>query len=311
MRARRSPRATSSSGTSGIAEIAMTVAQRRTVRTPSSDSASRTERHGPRQREEGGVDVAQQLERQADVGGDDPLEVLEGHVAGGQLGQLAQRAQAGGRDAAVAEQPRLGEVVALEVGEAVTLHAHERAVVLDVGRDQQGALGAGRLEDLGELLVVAVGDRDLDDRAQRHELLDVVAAVVVVRAPACSRSARAAGAGRAGRPGPGRRRSAAPRGPGAPAAGRSRRGSCGRSTPRRGAGRRGARARCRRRPRRAGRTWPWRRGRGRRDRRRRRTAARSRRRCCARPRSDGGRRRLRDAKGLHSHPPMSAAAPNG
>ena len=43
MWARRRPRATSSSGTSGIEEMTMTVAQRRTVRTPSMVSASRTD----------------------------------------------------------------------------------------------------------------------------------------------------------------------------------------------------------------------------------------------------------------------------
>ena len=43
MWARRRPSATSSSGTSGIEEMTMTVAQRRTVRTPSMFSASRTE----------------------------------------------------------------------------------------------------------------------------------------------------------------------------------------------------------------------------------------------------------------------------
>ena len=43
MRARRRPSATSSSGTSGIVEMTMTVAQRPTVRTPSRFSASWTE----------------------------------------------------------------------------------------------------------------------------------------------------------------------------------------------------------------------------------------------------------------------------
>jgi hypothetical protein len=43
MRARRRPWPTSSSGTSGMAEIIITVAQRRTVRTPSMLRASRTE----------------------------------------------------------------------------------------------------------------------------------------------------------------------------------------------------------------------------------------------------------------------------
>ena len=43
MWARRRPRATSSSGTSGIEEMTMTVAQRRTVRTPSRFSASWTD----------------------------------------------------------------------------------------------------------------------------------------------------------------------------------------------------------------------------------------------------------------------------
>ena len=82
----------------------MTVAQRRTVRTPSRRQRLAHRADGARQREEGRVDVAQQLQRQADVGGDDPLEVLEGDVAGGQLGQPAQRAEAGGGDAAVAER---------------------------------------------------------------------------------------------------------------------------------------------------------------------------------------------------------------
>ena len=92
-------------------------------------SAPRAPRTGARQREEGGVDVAQQLQREADVGGDDPLEILERHVAGGQLAEPAQRAEAGGRDAAVAEQARLGEVLALEVGEAEARQALERGVV--------------------------------------------------------------------------------------------------------------------------------------------------------------------------------------
>ena len=43
IRARCSAIATSSCGASGIADIAITVAQRRTVRVPSSVSASRTE----------------------------------------------------------------------------------------------------------------------------------------------------------------------------------------------------------------------------------------------------------------------------
>jgi hypothetical protein len=109
IRARRRASATNSSGTSGIAEIAITVAQRRTVRTPSRLSASRTELTVRGKREEGGVDVAQQLQRQADVGGDDPLEVLEGHVAGGQLRQLAQRPEAGGGDPAVADSRGLAK----------------------------------------------------------------------------------------------------------------------------------------------------------------------------------------------------------
>ena len=58
-----------------------------------------------RQREERRVDVAQQLQRQADVGGDDPLEVLEGGVRGAQLAERAQRGDAAGADAAVARRP--------------------------------------------------------------------------------------------------------------------------------------------------------------------------------------------------------------
>ena len=80
----------------------MTVAQRRTVRTPSMLSASRTEPTVRGSAKKARVDVAQQLQREADVGGDDPLEVLEGDVARGQLGQAAQGAEAGGGDAAVA-----------------------------------------------------------------------------------------------------------------------------------------------------------------------------------------------------------------
>ena len=251
---------------------------------------------GPRQREEGGVDVAQQLEREADVGGDDPLEVLERDVAGGQLAEAAQRAEARRGHAAMAEQARLGEVVALEVREALALQALEAGVVRDAGGDQQRALHPRRLEHGGQLLLGAVGDVDLDDRAQRHERLDVVAPVVVAERQRVAGARERLEQRRAGRPGPGRRRSGARRGRGGPAAGRSRPGSCGRSTPRRGAGRRAARARCRRTPRPAARRCPWRRATGRRGRRRRRTSARSRRRCCARQRSDGGRRRPRDVQ---------------
>ena len=58
----------------------------------------------------------------------------------GQLGQAAQRAEAGGGDAAVLEGARLGEVLALEVGEAELLAALEGGVVADLGGDEQRAL---------------------------------------------------------------------------------------------------------------------------------------------------------------------------
>ena len=78
---RSSASATSWSGASATEDSATTVAQRRTAR-----DAEQRERlaHGvdlARQREEGRVDVAQQRDREADVGADDPLEVLEGGLA--------------------------------------------------------------------------------------------------------------------------------------------------------------------------------------------------------------------------------------
>ena len=90
-----------------------------------------------------------------------------------ELGQPAQRAEAGGGDAAVLEGAGLGEVLALEVGEAEGLAALEGGVVADLGRDEQRALHLGDAQDAGEVFDGELGDVDADDRAERHELLDV------------------------------------------------------------------------------------------------------------------------------------------
>ena len=109
MRARRSASATSWSGASGTE-------RERDDRRPAPDGARAEQRqrlaHGvdlAREREEGRVDVAQQRDREADVGADDALEVLEGGL---RRGQLRERLQRGDRALAAPSPPlaaRAGE----------------------------------------------------------------------------------------------------------------------------------------------------------------------------------------------------------
>ena len=170
MRARRSASATSWSGTSG------TDAER-DDRGPAADGAraEQGERlaHGvdlARQREERRVDVAQQRDREPDVGADDALEVLERRLARGQLRERLQRGDRALADAVAALAARAGEELALEVREAEHPAARELVRGGDAGGDQHEP-ALGRLGDQRAQLVVA--------RAR-------------ARGPSRSRSARAA-----------------------------------------------------------------------------------------------------------------------
>jgi len=73
--------------------------------------------------------------------------------------------------------------------EALALQPGERRVVAHAGSHEQRALNTRRLERHGQLVVRPPRHVDLHDRAQRHQLLDVVPAVVVVQGQ------RVAGAG--------------------------------------------------------------------------------------------------------------------
>ena len=193
---------------------------------------------------------------------------------------------------------RLGEVLALEVGEAGGLAALEGGVVADLGRDEQGALHLGDAQHAVEVVGRDLGDVDAHDRAEAHQLLDVVdqAPVVLVQSDRVADAGepledlkqvvprvigldlehRAVGADRA--------------------AGRSRPGSCGRSSPRPDGGRRASRARCRRTPRPEAPKWPSRPSTDRRDRPSRRSAVRNPRQHGAHPRSGGGPPRPRNGQ---------------
>ena len=80
--------------------------------------------------------MAQQREREPDVGADDPLEVLERRVGGGQLPERLQRRERA-RAGPVAAAARAGEERALEVAEAEHAAARELVRVVDVGGDER------------------------------------------------------------------------------------------------------------------------------------------------------------------------------
>ena len=113
----------------------------------------------------------------------------------GQLGEPAQRAEAGGGHAAVLERARLGEVLALEVGEAEFLAALERGLVARRRWPRAARPAASATRSTRGRSSAAPRHVDAHDRAQRHELLDVVDQPTRRTRPArsCSPSGRAAG----------------------------------------------------------------------------------------------------------------------
>ena len=127
--------------------------------------------------------MAQQRDREADVGADDPLEGLERRLRRGQLRERPQR-----RDRTLAARAalpaRAGEELPLEVREAQHLAAGELVRVGDPGRDQlEPALGRSG-DQRAQLVVVAARGADLDDRAvleQRRVTLEAVEREPVAR----------------------------------------------------------------------------------------------------------------------------------
>ena len=133
-----------------------------------------------REREERRVDVPQQPDREADVGADDPLELLERGVG---RGQLAQGLQRGDRAGAAAFAARAGEELALEVREAEQPAAGELVAGGDAGRDQLEPARGGLGDQRPQLVVVASGHAELDDPAVLEQLGGAVELVQREREP--------------------------------------------------------------------------------------------------------------------------------
>ena len=113
---------------------------------------------GARQREERRVDVAQQLEAEADIRADRVLELLERRVGSHDRGERAQGCDAAGADPAAPGEVGLGEEVALELREAELAGRGEIFRRRDLGGDELEVAAAQRVE-------VVVGDgrkRNLD-----------------------------------------------------------------------------------------------------------------------------------------------------
>jgi hypothetical protein len=91
----------------------------------------------------------------------------------------------------VADDPGLGEEVALEVGEAERAAAVEVAHGADARGHEQRAVDLGERDRVVQLCVRQPGDVDLDDRADGEQVLDVGAAVVVVEGDRVAAAAEA------------------------------------------------------------------------------------------------------------------------